>query len=994
MLVPPSLISFNVSEIGRTLLDRYDLLHAEHEAIRSVTPNDTNHLEEMRALENKIGLLERTNDLGIQRFGELVRRNESLESKLVAAEVTHSQSLSTINSLKIELSGMRDGYSKRRSTGQAMEEEVEELRKALHENRALADHNERRLKDGETMRRKAEVRIGELESINQALSRQMEHLSKGNSGSDSNLSADGNPNLGMLYPQHTPDPAAEADVQRAMADLVADNTLLRHDKTEIEILLLTSRDECQGLKGEIDSLRASLGVPPRTPREGEHDHEDMGTNIRYSMISNDSGHSGSKGHRRPLSLVVSNTHGRTYSLTPSLTASIASSTNKTGYYHSRRDSQTPSIASSSHVLGETDVVSPRGSKTHTPILLPNDGMLSPVATLSPRQRASFGYRSGAAGAVKFPANPRSVSDPWQSKKDKPRAALSRAFSGPGEVIDEVPISHDSGITSPDDTDDTFSSSQHKYTTFTSPLLQQQPFANDSPPAQQVDTDGRFTLGRSNTLRRRELMLLRSHRGAHIDKDGNEAPPPARSVIDPVAAPQESSPRLPTLSNKPSLSGLGFHESPGRSTDRSGLGAPFSPGQLSDGSHSQASTGHDLRTQYLLLLLDHASKLLVRLRQADVPTLSKRLKKQHLPGDVSHLSASTVKTLSTEISEMRDHFRSLLEEEKRTEKVTQSKEMQQESAVTRKDFMLLLRLFKEMLADILDLRTTLNQVVLDPSSAHKLRETALATEQDDEQSKKSSGLPKAAVAGLGWIAAPITKLFAGASTESTASAADKPAMALKAPKLMPSASATTTHINVEFGGTGVVKRPRQTSPLAQLSDTLPDSPNTAFTPGTTVKRVPIQTPTRPAITLGDGTLRGGTVRQRPSLYGIFAGASNSLATGGPWALIGDKDLPPSTGPRLRATSSQYFAQSRQPIKSGRVSSHRRQTSTVVDAIIDQAIPEHLEEVFNENIEEEEGGEGSSVEREGFYHAPAFRRPRGLSDSSIRSAVRTPMFATPM
>lgn len=67
----------------------------------------------------------------------------------------------------------------------------------------------------------------------------------------------------------------------------------------------------------------------------------------------------------------------------------------------------------------------------------------------------------------------------------------------------------------------------------------------------------------------------------------------------------------------------------------------------DGNYLSAtpSTSHmDLRTTALPSLLDASTKLLLRVRNANLASLEARLKKQHLPGDVAHLAKSTVKDI--------------------------------------------------------------------------------------------------------------------------------------------------------------------------------------------------------------------------------------------------------------------------------------------------------------------------------------------------------------
>jgi hypothetical protein len=51
-----------------------------------------------------------------------------------------------------------------------------------------------------------------------------------------------------------------------------------------------------------------------------------------------------------------------------------------------------------------------------------------------------------------------------------------------------------------------------------------------------------------------------------------------------------------------------------------------------------------KTMALGLLLDRVTKLLARLKAADLATLETRFKRQNLPGDVRHLSKTTLKDI--------------------------------------------------------------------------------------------------------------------------------------------------------------------------------------------------------------------------------------------------------------------------------------------------------------------------------------------------------------
>jgi hypothetical protein len=119
-------------------------------------------------------------------------------------------------------------------------------------------------------------------------------------------------------------------------------------------------------------------------------------------------------------------------------------------------------------------------------------------------------------------------------------------------------------------------------------------------------------------------------------------------------------------------------------------SPYSP--FSPTPNPELSTfPPDSRTTSLLVLVEHMSKILARVRQADVPTLTRRLKIQHLPGDVGHLSSTTLESLTEQVADMRTYFRRVLDDEKRHPHGSTT-----ESLVTRKDFMLLIKLSRECL----------------------------------------------------------------------------------------------------------------------------------------------------------------------------------------------------------------------------------------------------------------------------------------------------------
>ena len=392
----------------------------------------------------------------------------------------------------------------------------------------------------------------------------------------------------------------------------------------------------------------------------------------------------------------------------------------------------------------------------------------------------------------------------------------------------------------------------------------------------------------------------------------------------------------------------------------------SPQPNPDGS--ETSSLHETRNQIgggvLTALVEHLAKLLTKLRAADIPTLNKRLKKQHLPGDVSHLSRSTLRTLQTEITELRTAFKGVLDV----------------PIVSRREFSLLLKLFKDVFGELIELQAVVNDVTIDPALAKKLQKTAFKDDEAEEARQKGGG--------LGWIANPITKFFVtpAQDVEPDTSKVDRAGMprvdrgklqagALKAPKLQASTSATNTHVSVEFGGAGIVRRATPASQVsggpAGVSDILPPSPdpNNATTfmqpPPPSVSGASLAPPpVRPS-----GTLRPQKSRaNRNELLGIFAGA-NPRGPAVPWMNSSAGGISPIPPRQLRAVTSQYFKD--KTIRAPDTVDHRKRLSSVVDAVIDRTA---------EQIDE------SDPNTAGSFEPPLLERtlrPRGLSDSSIRS-----------
>ena len=386
----------------------------------------------------------------------------------------------------------------------------------------------------------------------------------------------------------------------------------------------------------------------------------------------------------------------------------------------------------------------------------------------------------------------------------------------------------------------------------------------------------------------------------------------------------------------------------------------SPQPQVDGS--ETSSLQEGRAGVLTALIEHLAKILAKLRSADIATLNKRLKKQHLPGDVAHLSRSTMRMLQNDVAEFRSAFKGVLDVQ-----------------VNRREFSLLLKLLKDVFGELVELQAVVNDVTIDPSLAKKLQKEAYRDEDSEDGKQKG---------GLGWIAAPITKFFVTPAQEDVdpvkQERAGMPrtdrgklqAGTIKAPKLQASTSATTTHVSVEFGGAGIVRRATPAGAPAVV-DALPPSPDpSGAVPAPQPAPVPgaqsLMPPSRPS-----GTLRPQKSRaNRNELLGIFAGASTSTGRVSPsnnWVVVppGQPSISPIPPRQLRAASSQYFGDKTIRVRDVQDTASRKRLSSAVDAVIDRTA---------EQIDDQDP---MTV---GSYEPPLLERtlrPRGLSDSSIRS-----------
>ena len=226
--------------------------------------------------------------------------------------------------------------------------------------------------------------------------------------------------------------------------------------------------------------------------------------------------------------------------------------------------------------------------------------------------------------------------------------------------------------------------------------------------------------------------------------------------------------------------------------------------LGDANSSEFSL--ETRTAALSALIDHTSKLLGRVQGADVATQERRLRKQNLPGDVRRVAQANLHAVVSDIENLRAHFRRVLELERANAHAMAGHAG--DSLVLRKDFVGLVKLLRDVLYELSRLRSLVNRVELDPSAASNLREL-------DELNVEQLAAVKAEVhqssAGL---LAPLSRLWASSGASAALSPGHdvdpnhlsphtprQPAP-LRAPlKREVSSAISAATVNVEFGAGG-------------------------------------------------------------------------------------------------------------------------------------------------------------------------------------------------
>ena len=287
--------------------------------------------------------------------------------------------------------------------------------------------------------------------------------------------------------------------------------------------------------------------------------------------------------------------------------------------------------------------------------------------------------------------------------------------------------------------------------------------------------------------------------------------------------------------------------------------------------------------------------------------------------------------------LRNHFRRLLEQERSSAAKdlsgASSHHSDTDSLVVRRDFVALVKLFRDLLFETTRLRSLVNRVQLDPSLAHNLRALDVVSAEGGEKLK--------AAAPTGGLLAPLSRLF-GSSLLGVADPAES-----VAPRAATNSRATPTirPIGKLSGSSGV------SSATVSVEFNSGVAGRVVAVGGAGVASPKLSSPRDGAAAAGAN--KSGT-QVRRDLNSIFAGGLSSTATRSPtdpWVVV------PPPPPPTRQFSSNPF---------GRLlASYRPALSSTTNAVLD-SIP-HAPQSTN-------------------YEPPLLERTlraRGLSDSSIRS-----------
>lgn len=386
-------------------------------------------------------------------------------------------------------------------------------------------------------------------------------------------------------------------------------------------------------------------------------------------------------------------------------------------------------------------------------------------------------------------------------------------------------------------------------------------------------------------------------------------------------------------------------------------------------HSDPSR-RESRTAQLSQLLEYINRLFNRLSTADVDTLTRRLQRQNLAGDAGHLARTTVHSILRDVDGMRDHFRKLIETESRNnardDNSAHSKDFASESLVARKEFFALLKVFRDILCELAKLRLCINDIHLSPGQAAKLLHDHLGTNAAEDRSLIP--IPSA----VNWLG----KMLLGGpsnspSTPSSGASSSAPTLTVPDASNTAGAKGPRPTAGRSTSGNYASHLAPRASPAVVSSTLAVEVRGTHASAAESMQQrlsVSPQTPVNGSLRAGPRPQRGRsqaslTRVQSRNLSGMFAGSLAPSYTG--------LDSAPGRPSDLRQTGN----------ISKTTGFWQRPLSRIVD---DDEISIHRGRAIRQQVFDDSGDEDSEDDLKGSGNLlERTLRPRGLSDSSIRS-----------
>jgi hypothetical protein len=192
---------------------------------------------------------------------------------------------------------------------------------------------------------------------------------------------------------HSSSPADTPEYQRTLEDLVANNALLKHDASELSIMLNESREEVRMLREEVEDLRSVVGVAPRSNSPGIVQSLALASELARGSTN--------MHHSRTESSPMVGTYAERLGWSR---MSVSSNRGMSAWEHHRKHSVAHSITSTTTTEGFTSPglgMGPVGE--YTGVLVREDGTLSPPPP-GGRESPKPTFRTSPSGGIAYVLN--------------------------------------------------------------------------------------------------------------------------------------------------------------------------------------------------------------------------------------------------------------------------------------------------------------------------------------------------------------------------------------------------------------------------------------------------------------------------------------------------------------------------------------------------------------------------------------------------------------